>query len=238
MITLPIERTPPLRHSGFSLLELAIVLIVFALLAGGLLTSLGTYKEAAARQAAQQQLENAREALLAYAIAHGRLPCPADPSASGGQAIGTEDRPDEVSNCTRDRGTLPWVPLGLPETDPWGRRLTYYAAPPFTRPVTGEAHAAFTLDSTGNASIRDKQEATYDQASGLAAVIVIHGMNGHGTFLPNGEPLGAAQGDEGENSDGDTIFVAHLPTDDFDDLLTWIPADVLKLKLSSVGKLP
>jgi prepilin-type N-terminal cleavage/methylation domain-containing protein len=231
------HRSRPER--GFTLLELSIVLIVLALLGGGLLNALGAYRQIAYEQEARRQLDEAREALIAYAIANGRLPCPAAPGIATEHAgAGTEDRPNAGANCTRDHGVLPWSTLGLRETDPWGRRLTYHASPLFTGPITGEAHAAFTLETTGTAAIRASTTASNDLASGLAAVIVLHGANGLGGVLPSGQTIPGAQGNEAENCDADTIFITRPPGEGFDDLPVWISADQLKLKLTAVGKLP
>ncbi|WP_434513562.1 type II secretion system protein [Dechloromonas sp. ARDL1] len=58
----PIHR---LSASGFSLVEMAIVLIVFALLAGGMMISLGTQQDIQRTNEVRRQLAEIREALLA-----------------------------------------------------------------------------------------------------------------------------------------------------------------------------
>lgn len=235
---------PSSRQQGFSLVELAVVLVIVALLSSGLLIGLGAQRDVAANQDAQRQLDAAREALLGFAMANGRLPCPADPAlASGAANAGLEDRPDAASPCNRSHGVLPWATLALPETDPWGRRLTYFVATQFTAPLpTTGAQASFDLGSgvapnnTGLANVTNHGGSTI--AIELAAVVVSHGGNGLGGYPGSGTPLGGAAGSEAENADADLGFVVETPGPAFDDLLTWISPHLLKSRLVAAGKLP
>jgi type II secretory pathway pseudopilin PulG len=77
------------RSIGFSLIELAVVIFVIALLLGGLLIPLQTQVESRNYEQTQRILEQAREALLGYAAAYGYLPCPADYAFVSGGAEGT-----------------------------------------------------------------------------------------------------------------------------------------------------
>ena len=89
MLNLEPLRTAPLRRErGFSLLELAIVLLIVGLLLGGLIMPLGSRMDQQRIDTTRQQLEQIREALTGYALANDALPCPATP-ASGGQAAAT-----------------------------------------------------------------------------------------------------------------------------------------------------
>lgn len=227
-------RCPSSPAAGFSLIEMAIGLALLSLLAGGLLFTLQSQQQALAYREAQQQLEMATEALLGYAISHGRLPCPAAPASNAG----SEDRPDAESPCAREHGTLPWSTLALPETDPWGRRLSYYAHGQFTGPVAAGALASFTLDSAGNANIKDAAAAGYDIASALPAVIVSHGPNGTGAYRSDGNRLPGATSDEAENADADTTFVSRPPDGQFDDLVAWTGSAILIARLVAAGRLP
>lgn len=104
------------QQYGFSLVELAIVLVIVALLTSGLLLGISAQRNVAENADAQRQLENVREALLGFAMANGRLPCPADPTLTNADAtVGTEDRPNANSACNRIYGVVPWVTLGLPK---------------------------------------------------------------------------------------------------------------------------
>lgn len=68
-------------------------------------------------------------ALVSFVAQHRRLPCPADGRiASGAANVGIE-----LASCaTQQHGVLPWVTLGLNESDakdPWNGRLTYRVDP-------------------------------------------------------------------------------------------------------------
>jgi prepilin-type N-terminal cleavage/methylation domain-containing protein len=222
----------PLRHQGFTLVELAIVLVIVAFLTGGLLMGITAQRASAENTDAQHQLDNIREALLGYAMAKGRLPCPADPASNAG----IEDRPNENSQCNRIDitrngifGVIPWATLGLPETDPWGRRFTYYVNADFTKPITG-APSSFDLKTAGNADIKNTvtpPATSITIASNLPAVVVSHGSNGIGT-----------SGDEQENANSTLTFVSRTPGNDFDDLVTWIAPGILMAKMVAAGRLP
>lgn len=227
--------TAPRRAAaGFSLIELAVVLCVLALLSGGLLQGLAAQRQAAGQREAQLQLNAAVEALLGFAMLNGRLPCPAKATlASSDPAAGRED-------CTLagGHGVLPWATLALAETDPWGQRLSYYAHPQFTAALPADAHAAFALDTSGNARIRDALTGDHDIAADLPAVLVSHGQRGGGAYLPSGRQQDGGGPEESENADADLSFIAHPPTPDFDDQLAWIIPSVLKSRLVAVSKLP
>lgn len=230
MTALPIK--PRCWQHGFSLLELSIVLVIIALLSGGMLASLAAQRAGSENQEALRQLDTAREALYGFALTHGRLPCPATATlANTATNAGRE-------NCTLQHGVLPWVDLALPETDPWGRRFTYYAGSQFTATPPAGALAGFTLATSGTANVRESASATANLAAELPAVIVSHGQSGVGGYQTSGSKLTGASGDEAENADADLTFIAHPPSTQFDDLLVWIIPAILKSRLVSVGKLP
>lgn len=229
---------------GFSLVELAIVLVIVALLSGGLMLGLSAQRDAAAYQEAQHQLDTAKEALLGFAISNGRLPCPAaSNSVSGGANAGMEDCLI-VTNSNQRHGVLPWATLGLPETDAWDRRLTYFVSLKFSTPLAPGSLSSFAMntgiypDNAGTANVKLIATSTSNIATDLAAVVVSHGRRGLGGYTTSGAMLAGAAGDEAENADADLTFVAHTQSMDFDDLVTWITPALLKSRLVAVGKLP
>lgn len=233
------DATAPQR--GFSLVELTVVLVIVALLTGGLMYGLGAQREAAAMQDARRQLDAAREALLGFAMANGRLPCPAPANLPNTNANAGKAPAPPCDNALQ-HGVLPWVTLGLPETDPWGDRLTYFASNRFTGALTGGAQASFTMstgvppDNAGLADIRNLAGSTVAIETG--AVVVSHGINGAGAYRPDGSKATDGIGGELENSNATQIFVSDTPTPNFDDLLVWISPHLLKSRLVAVGKLP
>lgn len=229
MTVSPTETT---AQSGFSLIELAIVMIVFGLLAGGMLSNVSGQRRHGEEQRARSQLELTQEALYGFAITHGRLPCPANPTLeSTATDAGSED-------CSREHGVLPWRALGLGETDPWGQRLSYYVRQTFTTPPASGARAGFSLDSIGNANIRSTANAGNKLADALPAVLVSHGRNGLGGYRPNGQKTSASHPDEQENADADLIFVNRLPDDSYDDQVIWLSPNILNSRLLAAGRMP
>lgn len=237
----------PLQYAGFTLVELTIVLVIVALLSGGLMMGLSSQRDLSMNKEAQLQLDLVRDALLGFAISNGRLPCPADPKTpteNGGGKEAFTCTPVDCSGdktCTFEHGILPWLALGVKETDPWGSRLTYFVGREFSNPLTkaetdAGLRARFTLDTLGRAKVQDG--AGNDTATELPAVIVSHGSRGAGAYQPTGTQLPGATGDENENANATLTFIAHTPTDAFDDQVTWIIPTVLKSRMVAVGKLP
>lgn len=231
------------RAAGFSLVELAIVLTIFALLAGGLMMTLTTQQEVQRLSEVRRQLADIREALLGFAVANGRLPAPANPAlASGTAGAGSSDD-------TLVAGVLPWATLGLPETDPWGQRFSYRVTARFADPVSSAtvppcapdptppaaAQASFALCSKGDITVGD---GAVNIASQLPAVVISHGRSGVGGFGRDGVQRAGAAGNELENADGDGDFVSRTHSPDFDDEATWIPLPILMSRMIAAGRLP
>jgi prepilin-type N-terminal cleavage/methylation domain-containing protein len=63
---------------GFTLLELSVVVLVITLLLGSLLIPLATQVEQRNMSETHKRLQEVKEALIGYAIANGRFPCPAE----------------------------------------------------------------------------------------------------------------------------------------------------------------
>lgn len=92
--------------SGFTLLEISIVLAIIAVVLGGGLVAFS--QSVAARQLSetQQKIAAIQDALLKYRVAYGRIPCPGDltivPSAAN---FGAEGQP--AGNCLGSGGVTP-----------------------------------------------------------------------------------------------------------------------------------
>src|SRR5256885_6616810 len=75
------------RSKGFSLVELAVALAIIALLLAGALIPLSTQIDVRNSGDTQRGMESIRDAIVGFAQANGRLPCP----ANGATPAGTVD---------------------------------------------------------------------------------------------------------------------------------------------------
>jgi type II secretory pathway pseudopilin PulG len=198
-------------------------------------------------QASLALMNMAKEALLGFAAANGRLPCPATAASNGVEApIG--------GPCTNPYiGYLPASTLGLPGMDstgylrdPWAGRLRYAV-------TTANGNAATTTDGikvvTVGSFVPDLRVCSSStnitattcgtaQPLTTTAVAVIFSSG------PNGST--ATGQDEAENdvASDNQVFISHPRTDDmaangeFDDLVTWVPSDLLFARMRQNFKLP
>jgi prepilin-type N-terminal cleavage/methylation domain-containing protein len=118
---IPLDRRPcaqtPIRGQrarGFSLVEVAISLVLLALASGTVIAVLQQQIELRKRADTDTILNTAHDALLAYVTAYGRLPCPAIAGGNGVEA----KLPTNL--CTVEAGFLPAVTLGMNGLDTSG----------------------------------------------------------------------------------------------------------------------
>jgi prepilin-type N-terminal cleavage/methylation domain-containing protein len=138
-------------NRGFTLIEVAIGMTILALSAAGLVMVLSAQGEQRRWTETRAALAGAREALLAFATAHGRLPCPATPASGGREA----DAPPGSGACVQAAGRLPAVTLGLSGVDAggwlvdgWNRPLRYGITP-----LAGAVANATTRPGLGNPAV-------------------------------------------------------------------------------------
>lgn len=251
-MTTPRRPAPP-GARGFTLTELAVVLAVVALLLGGLALPMSSQLDMRARQDTRATLETIRDALLGYAAANGRLPCPASATSAGIEV------PVGGGPCAHPYdGFVPAVTLGIAPIDDagyaldgWNNRVRYA--------VTTAQDNAFTttagLQGGGLATLANAADLLVCSAGPAA------GSGGAATCPPGATVLSnsavaviAAVGatpdadgaDQRENQDspGNRVFVSHDPTPAeapggaFDDQLLWIAPPVLFNRLLAAGRLP
>lgn len=245
------------RTRGFTLIEMAIVMMIIGLLLAGLIPTLSAQVESRRISETRKQLDEIKEALVGFVIINGRLPCPADALLTTNQSnAGKEARSGTVCANTSNnmaKGVIPWATLGVNETDAWGRRFTYRIASYFAdeysssstygtacTPIPPPSQASFALCSTGNLVVAASATYSASITDNAPAVIVSHGANGLGAFLPNGEkiPIAGASSDEAANADNNNDFVYHDVTSNFDDQVIWLTTNILFNRMVTAGKLP
>lgn len=108
------------QPSGFTLIEMAITLLIVTLLLGGLLIPLATQVEQKNITETQSELENIKEALIGYAIANGRLPCPASSTSNGLESFAPGGNTTNGICSNFFDGFIPAVTLGITPVDDSG----------------------------------------------------------------------------------------------------------------------
>jgi prepilin-type N-terminal cleavage/methylation domain-containing protein len=118
----------PRKARGFSLVELAIGIVIVAALLSGLLVPLATQMEERRTAETKRMLEAARDALVTFAAANGRLPCPASATSNGAESFVAGSPPGSAADgrCSDWVGFLPAATLGLSPVDRCG-----YSVDPF-----------------------------------------------------------------------------------------------------------
>jgi len=214
---------------GFTLVEMAIVLVVLGLVASFLITPLAMRFEASQRHAAEGMLDNITDALIGFALVHGRLPCPTIESNPANPAYGLEQGPPCILNVP---GYLPWRTLGLPAHDPWGSPRTH-AGQPWTghwryRPDKIFAEGAITLSTlpSGTIQIKDHDGNLISTADSRVVAVVF-------STGPNQQ----ADGLNATHAPSSPTFEAGEPTPAFDDLLRWIGHPLFIAGLARGGRL-
>ncbi|QID18796.1 prepilin-type N-terminal cleavage/methylation domain-containing protein [Nitrogeniibacter mangrovi] len=211
------------RQLGFTLAELAVVLVILAVLASVLLIPLRTQTEAQQRGEAAATLEDIKLALIGFAIINKRLPCPTTILGSATPGYG-EEVVSALGSCETSASDayLPWRTLGVPALDPWGRPWRYRVEHGFattTQPIYNDTpadhlqvvdHAGANLTSSENRAV---------------ALVYSLGANG------------AADGANAVFESGSATYEAGEPTTTFDDMVLWIGRPGLIARLAEAGAL-
>lgn len=215
-------------QQGFNLIEMAIVLVIVGVLLGGLITPLTTQYDTSRRIGVETALKDIHDALLGFAAANGRLPCPATAASNGLSAPNAA-----TTNCTTDHGFVPVRTLGLNGSingntlliDPWLNPIRYS--------VTDAGGGAYTNDI----SLALVPDFRVCQDAACANVIA---DNVVAVVFSQGEDTNASV-DQTENTDGDVTFVnrdlSELAGSEFDDQLHWISPSTLNYHLVKSGQL-
>lgn len=235
---MPRQSNVPDTRRGFTLIELTIVLVIVALMVGGMVVPLSTQFAARRTSENDRLLTEIRDALIGFAIVHGRLPCPMpttmnNPADSAYGAAGTAT----ATGCLNgEEGYLPWKALGVAEVDAWGQKRSA-EGDPFVGYWRYRVHASFasTAGITSGTS-----------PAGSEIEIVDHAGNRvHVKASDGGEPpvavvlsFGAKNAGDGGNADlSDRKYETGEPTPSFDDSLVWLARPYLFSRLAAAGKL-
>jgi len=118
------------EQKGFTLIEIAIVLLIVSILLGYTVALLPKRQELKQFRAAEHEMDEIIATLVGFAQVNGRLPCPAIPDS-----VGVEDG-DGVVGCNNFGGFVPVSTIGFEGRlngdtlllDPWGNPYRYYVS--------------------------------------------------------------------------------------------------------------
>ena len=233
--------------NGFTLIEMALVLLVITVLLGGLLVPLGTQMDQRNVTATQKRLDEIKESLIGYALINGRLPRPATSFADG---------TERTSWCTTEAtctGFIPWATLAMPKLDSWGKIFRYSVTPDFANgPITFSTLATKkirTRNSGGSETPLAGSNSPCNTTDNICipAVIFSHGKSNWGTG-DGGNPISDGSStnvDEDANNTASVSFFSRVPSGsttagggEFDDIVTWVPQGLLISRLVAAQRLP
>lgn len=252
---MPKQRKPTIPVSGFTLVELTIVLIIVALLGAGMVFSLGAQRDIMSEKETQKSLSEIRDALIGFAVANGRLPCPASPNATG-----VENPNTGVGACTNPfDGFVPAITLGVTPTnekgyavDSWGNPIRYAVTEANARAFTttnemknnwagGLSPDLYVCSTSADVKNPGSAAATCDDSPDtslvITAVAVVFSTGKNGGIAPtNSDEL--ANWPTATSGTKDRVFVSHTASDSFDDIVVWLSPNILYNRMIAAGKLP
>lgn len=199
------------KNSGFSLIELSMVVLILGLMIGGIVAVLTQESRRTKQVELKMKMDTIEKALGAFVKKNNRIPCPADGTylvtntyfgkeggtvgagnCGNGATYNGESRTADTTPPTANflityvaGGVVPVRTLGLADEyafDPWGGRFTFAVDNRFT------ATDAFTTyqsnDTTGNITVGAEYGTTI--LTNAITVVISHGENSHGAFLLSG----------------------------------------------------
>lgn len=252
------------KQRGFSLVELAIVVLVMGLLLGGLAMPLSVQLENRRISETRELIDMSERAVMGFAQVNGHLPCPATPASNGLAAVAG-------GGCSVQHGFLPASTLGIDGLrnddnlllDAWASPIRYsvtdadidtdgnwdFAAPGEMSDVTmqnlsPDLNVCSTAAGSSPTACADAQSTLTDRAP---AVIYSLGRDWPNTTsadqLENvGATIGGGPSGTSYAIASDAVFVMRRKSEqsgsEFDDLLGWTPAVTLYHVLVEAGRLP
>ncbi|MDH5484760.1 MAG: type II secretion system GspH family protein [Gammaproteobacteria bacterium] len=236
------------KLSGFSLIEMAIVLVIIGFTIGALIVPLGAQREVIKIKQAREELKVIEQAIMGFAIANGRIPCPAIPGT------GVED-PVGGGVCTNARGFIPVVTLGISGhfncenllLDPWGNPYRYSVTiangSSFTTNVTVVPPPLNAINVCDGSPCPPATELTTE------AVAVVYSMGKNWATMASADEIengegtiaGTGCGPANYNISNDDIYVhresVEIAGSEYDDIVLWISPNILYAKLLEAGVL-
>lgn len=239
---------------GFTLVEMAVVLVLFGIVASMGLKMVNATLDNSAYSDTKAKQERIKTALISYLRTNGRLPCPDMTTDQTNASYGLQDRSGSVdSACTAIAGVFPWRDLQLSRsdvTDGWGNFFTYHVAnsvrPDLINWTSRTVGTPFDINQLSISpaitvfTINERNGGTSSTIATNAVVVIIsHGKNGLGARTVKGttNTAPAAGTDEAVNATVNSATFYRSPYNEdtgvtggtYDDIVTYLtPQDLLQ----------
>jgi type II secretory pathway pseudopilin PulG len=221
------------KSKAFSLIEVAIAIVLVGIVTFPLISITTGFLERAKIEKTNKSIFVIKEALVSYFLMNKALPCPADPTLNPNKpSYGSSQSCSSINGTVI--GSLPADALGLSRDfilDGYGRKFTY-AVPSF---LTTSGNVRFYKDRTtktiipddGTLPLSSDKQITLNSSGGTLIasdvffIINSHGKDGVGAYLENGSRLkttnintSVASGMVAYGSPSFTLFSKNDPTGD------------------------
>ena len=252
------------RGCGFTLVELMLALLVLGLAMTSIAVPLAAHLQMRRVDETRRLIDEAREAVMGFAAASGRLPCPASEASNGLESFAPGGDAANGNCATFHDGYLPAATLGLAPLDSegylrdaWGtsRNRVRYAvfgggsavnavSNPLTRSggmqaatlpgLADASHYLLICAAAAGTSAASCGAATNQLTRRAAFVVLSLGPNAGATPAPNS--------DEARNLSGTPVFVHREPSvapgNEYDDIVHWVPIHLVVSRMLAAGRLP
>lgn len=223
---------PMYKFLGFTLVEMAVVLVILGLVIGGLFVPISAQVDQRNYSETRQRMIEIKEALIGFAILNGRFPCPSTVTNPADAGFGVEAA--SCSSTAEAEGYLPWKTLGVYDVDAWGEvqktsddgmlgYWRYRVDRNFS--VTFNMTTAFSADDV----LKVQDHAGNTLATDAGRPVVIFYSTGKNRFADRGNRYY-------ETTNG--VYESDIQSTDFDDHLVWISRPLLMNRMVTAGKLP
>jgi prepilin-type N-terminal cleavage/methylation domain-containing protein len=251
-----------LRQRGFTMIEIAIVLLVVSVLLGYTVAMFPVQQELKQYRKVNEEMQDIMDALTGFAQVNGRLPC------ADGDNDGLEDWPGGVADCATWYGNLPARTLSLNGSysqgglllDPWGTPYRYQVSAsnsglPLPNDLVGDFTILTGMRAAGipnlipDLRICNIQPATHtaaapnddtdcdantDVVTNAVAVVISLGKDKDAVIANTSD----VQSENLDNSLTDTVFVSSARSDQYDDVVKWLAPSVLFSRMIAADQLP
>lgn len=254
-------------QAGFTLIEIAIVLLVVVILLGYTVAMFPLQQELKQYRNADAEMEEIIDHLIGFAQVNGRLPCPdttTDNEAPANDVDGIEDQLlDPNDGCEAYFGFLPARTLGINGKydddgrliDPWGSGYGYavsnvntdFGGVGDTRPdlvTAGGIRDEGVANVVPDLFLCDDSDTTGDDLNcgAVSGDPVIE--NVAVVIVSLGKNFDITSNIQDENADdfddgtNDKVYIFAPRRDDYDDIVKWIPPSLLFSRMIEADQLP